>query len=264
MAHWVEERMPTPAPQSTTGAEDQLTAQQQDAVRAEVSNTLKSQVTLPPSYKAHLRTLVVDPFLSRITSKANDMIASAIRENLQAYLHTAQPDKQRKDNLQSQIQTEIQTTMSDMETQMKDMFGDSFKTTVEAEMDKFVTAQMQKHQCPSPCFQCNFDTDSRVCTLNIPENYKLNVPKLRIGPSTASVPAASPPGTPAPTILFARALNVNGQTLCKNLDVLSVEQMSDGGTSAICCQKSTDIERDNNIYFTRLVKQEEPRAPGGA
>lgn len=257
MARLVEERMTTPAPQST-GAEDQpLTDQQQDAVRTEVSTALKSQMTLPPSYKASLRTRVVDPFLSRITSKANDIIASAIQENVQAYLHTAQPDNQIRGSLQSQIQTEIKTSMTDMETQMKDMFGDSFKMTVEAEMDKFLTAQMQK-QCPSPCFQCNFDTDSRVCTLNIPDNYKLIIPQLHIGASAASDPVASPPGTPAPTILFARTLNVNGQSLCKNLDVLSVEQMSDGGTSAICCQKSTDIKRDDNIYFTRLVKEEAP------
>ena len=242
--------MTTPAPEE----ERPLTEQQEAALRAQVAASwLQQNAIPPPEYVESLRAKVTQPFLARVTAKAEDMIAGSFQDSVRAYLYTLQPDIDKKNKLQNEISAQIAESMESIETELSKQFRDPFKETIEAEMTKYIAAEVQKRECPGPCFQCNFNNDSHVCTINIPENHKLIIPKLRVGLAGENENAYTSPEITAPgqeTMVYARNLNVTGQSLCKNLDVLSLEQMNQGGTSALCCQKQQDKKENGTIYFT--------------
>ena len=168
MGHLIEaSKSMSSTPTPVTGGSQILTAQQEAALRAEVRDKLHAQTTMPPHYVDALDARVVQPFLARIVSKTQDMLSKAFQDSVQAYLHTKKPEQSKENEFHTQMQSEVTQSLNNMNTDMKNMFGDSFRTTIEAEMDKYVTAQIQKHECPGECFQCNFDTGSLVCTINI-------------------------------------------------------------------------------------------------
>lgn len=202
-----------------------FTAAQQAALRDLV------QAAPPASYAAYLHAHAVEPFLEHITAQTEDVMNDSFQQWVRSYLFTRQPAAQERGQITDQLTHSAAAQMGAVRTQSQLMFGDSLQTTIEGTMAKYSTSQRQLHQCPKRCFTCDNNDARRVCTLNVPEGYQLAIPQLHVEGGTTAANAAS---------VQTYQLNVHGQSSCAKLNVMSVEQLTEGGTSSICCQKGAD------------------------